>query len=164
MSFLRVSGYAAECERTVFVKKPSQREKELFALMTEARKAAFAVIRPGTPCAEVDAAANGYLRDRGLGPCLLHRVGHGIGLSNHEGPWLSEGSTYVLAENMVVSVEPGIYLPELGGFRHSDTVLVTGTGFEVLTKSPTALEELVFTTPHPLRKAKGNMIRKALGI
>ena len=163
MSFLRVSGYAAECERTVFVKKPSKREVELFALMTEARKAAFAIIRPGMPCADVDAAANGYLRDRGLGPCLLHRVGHGIGLSNHEGPWLSEGSTDILAANMVVSVEPGIYLSELGGFRHSDTVLVTGTGCEVLTRSPTALEELVFTSPHPLRKAKGRMIRKALG-
>jgi len=85
--------------------------------MQEARRRADAVIRPGTPCAEVDLASKRFLHDEGSGPCLLHRTGHGLVLGNREAPWVAEGSTEMLAENMLISVEPGIYLPGLGGAR-----------------------------------------------
>ena len=106
--------------------------------MEEARGIAFRMIRPGVACGELDAAVNEFLRAEGYAgeECRLHRTGHGIGLGNHEAPWVAEGSADVLAENMVISVEPGIYLKGEGGFRHSDTVLVTRDGCECLTRCP----------------------------
>ncbi|HHW07573.1 MAG TPA: M24 family metallopeptidase [Clostridia bacterium] len=78
---------------------------------------------------------------------LLHWTGHGIGLGNHEGPFIAEGSTDILKESMVISIEPGIYIQNLGGFRHSDTVLVTKDGFELLTDAPPALCRRPFLQP-----------------
>ena len=111
MSFIRVNGYAAEVERTYFQRMPSEDERELFQHMENARKAAFDLVKPGVSCSEVDEAANNYLREKGLSKYLLHRTGHGIGLGNHEGPYVAEGSTEVLEENMIISIEPGIYIP-----------------------------------------------------
>jgi Xaa-Pro aminopeptidase len=162
MSFLRVNGYAAECERTVFVEKPSKDSRDLFRRVLEARDLVFKSLKPGASCSDVDAAAKAYFRDRGLDGYLLHRSGHGIGLSNHEGPYLSEGSNDLLRANMVVSVEPALYLPELGGFRHSDTVLITESGCESLTAFPTAIKDLVFAGLRPLKRLKGGIIRAAL--
>jgi Xaa-Pro dipeptidase len=100
--------------------------------MEEARGIAIRMIRPGVACDELDQAANEFLRAKGYTgeECRLHRTGHGIGLGSHEAPWVVEGSTDVLAESMVISVEPGIYLKGQsgGGFRHSDTILVTREG------------------------------------
>ena len=136
LSFLRVNGYAAESERTFFTATPSREAKRAFRAMEEARGIAFRMIRPGVACGELDSAVNEFLRAEGYAgeECRLHRTGHGIGLGNHEAPWVAEGSTDVLAENMVISVEPGIYLKGEGGFRHSDTVLVTRDGCECLTR------------------------------
>jgi len=164
LSFMRVNGYGAECERTIFVAPPDQRMKEMFATMLEARRRAFALVRPGAACAEIDEAANGFLRVEGLGEYLLHRTGHGFGLSNHEGPWVAAGSADVLAENMLISIEPGIYVPNLGGFRHSDTVLVTAGGYETLTHSPIGLPELTLTGSKWLTRLRGAVVRKAVGI
>jgi Xaa-Pro dipeptidase len=164
LSFLRANGYAAECERTFFVTPPSQNMKEMFALMLEARQRAFALVRPGTPCAEIDQAANGFLRQEGLGDYLLHRTGHGFGLGNHEGPWVAEGSPDVLEENMLISVEPGLYIPGLGGFRHSDTVLVTTHGYESLTHYPTEQKALTLSSNKILTKLRGALVRKAVGV
>ena len=132
--------------------------------MLEARQRAFAMIRPGTACADIDRAANGFLRQEGMGEYLLHRTGHGFGLSNHEGPWVADGSQDVLAENMLVSVEPGIYIPNLGGFRHSDTVLVTRDGYECLTHYPTDLNSLTVSTGKLFTRIRGALVRKAVGI
>lgn len=162
MSFLRVNGYAAECERTVFLAEPDGLVREAFHHMAEARKRAFALLGPGASCAGVDRAAKDYLVASGYGDRLLHRVGHGIGLGNHEGPWLSAGSAHTLQAGMVVSVEPGIYLPGVGGLRHSDTVLITDSGYECLTKFPTELDALVFSKPNLLKKAKGAVIHRLL--
>mgnify|MGYP000965404062 CR=1 FL=1 len=85
-------------------------------------------IRPGVRAAEVDGAVLTLIGDRGHGGNVLHRTGHGFGLTGHEPPWVALGSDTVLAPNIVLSVEPGIYLLGLGGFRHSDTVLVTEDG------------------------------------
>jgi Xaa-Pro dipeptidase len=150
MSFLRVNGYAAEVERTYFHRSPTLKVKEAFEAMQEARERAFAIVKPGVKCADVDVAANGYLKERGYGDCLLHRTGHGIGLGNHEGPWVAEGNEEILQENMVISIEPGIYMPDVGGVRHSDTVLVTKHGAESLTKYPTDLKSLMILRKKPL--------------
>ncbi len=164
LSFLRANGYAAECERTFFVTPPTSRMKEMFEVMREARNRAFAIIRPGVSCAEIDIAANGFLREHGLGGYLLHRTGHGFGLGNHEGPWVAEGSTDTLEENMLISIEPGIYIPDLGGFRHSDTVLVTANGYECLTQYPTNLESLTLRSAKIFIKLRGALVRKAVGV
>ena len=126
----RVNGYAAESERTYFTTPPSGEVRKAFEAMTEARHIALEMIRPGVPCSEVDAAVNDYLRNEGYSgeDQRLHRTGHGIGLGTHEAPWIAEGSGDRLAENMVISVEPGIYLQGVGGVRHSDTVVVTKDG------------------------------------
>jgi Xaa-Pro aminopeptidase len=164
MSFLRVNGYAAEVERTYFHHPPSAEVEKAFNAMREARARAFALVKPGARCSDIDRAANGYLREQGYGAYLLHRTGHGIGLGNHEGPWIAEGSADVLQENMVISIEPGIYMPEIGGVRHSDTVLVTKHGPESLTKYPLDLQALTITARKPWQRLKGTIIRKAVGI
>jgi Xaa-Pro aminopeptidase len=164
LSFLRANGYAAECERTFFVSEPSSRIVEMFKIMLEARARAFALIRPGVPCADIDLAANGFLREQGLGEYLLHRTGHGFGLGNHEGPWVAEGSQDVLQANMLISVEPGLYVPKLGGFRHSDTVLITPDGYDCLTHYPTDLDALTLRSAGIFTKLRGTLVRKAVGV
>lgn len=164
LSYMRVNGYGAECERTYFLTPPTVKMKEMFAAMQEARRRAFTLLKPGASCAEIDKAANGFLRDQGLGEYLLHRTGHGFGLGYHEGPWLAEGSADVLAPNMLVSVEPGIYIPEMGGFRHSDTVLVTENGYECLTRYTAELDELVVKGAKTFTRLKGALVRKAVGV
>ncbi|MDF2629449.1 MAG: Aminopeptidase YpdF [Symbiobacteriaceae bacterium] len=164
LGFVRVNGYAAECERTYFLAPPTAQVREAFAAMQEARRRAFAVIRPGTPCAEVDLAAKRFLQDEGFGPYLLHRTGHGFGLGNHEAPWVAVGSAEMLAENMVISVEPGIYLPGVGGIRHSDTTLVTRDGYENLTKFPSDLGAMTLLGRKPLQRLQGALVRRAVGI
>lgn len=141
MSYFRINGYAAENERTFFVLPP--KEKEIFQTMMEAREAALAKVKPGVRTADVDKAANEVIIKYGLEHALRHRTGHGIGLNNHEGSFIAEGSEDRLKENMVISIEPGIYLDDIGGFRHSDTVLVTKNGYEILTHAPTNIDELI---------------------
>ncbi len=162
----RVNGYAAECERTYFTVPPSDEVREAFAAMTEARRIAFGMIRPGVLCSELDAAVNDYLGKEGYSgeDRRLHRTGHGIGLGNHEAPWIAEGNEDRLAENMVISVEPGIYLPGVGGVRHSDTVLVTRDGHETLTRSPIALSSLVIGRWKPFTRIMGRLVRWRLGL
>lgn len=164
LGFVRVNGYAAECERTYFLAPPTAQVREAFAAMQEARRRAFAVIRPGIPCAEVDLAAGRFLQDEGFGPYLLHRTGHGFGLGNHEAPWVAEGSPEILAENMLISVEPGIYLPGVGGIRHSDTTLVTRNGYENLTRFPSDLDSMTLLGHKPLRRLQGALVRRAVGM
>ncbi|WP_375765759.1 Xaa-Pro peptidase family protein [Archangium gephyra] len=164
LAFLRVNGYAAECERTYFLSPPREEERSAFAAMMEARRRAFAMVRPGVGCAEIDAATKAFLHQEGLGNRLLHRTGHGFGLGNHEAPWVAEGSTDVLRENMLISIEPGIYLPGVGGIRHSDTVLVTREGYESLTRAPTDLASLTITASKRLHRLKGALIRRAAGV
>jgi Xaa-Pro aminopeptidase len=164
LSFLRVNGYAAECERTYFLSPPRSEEKAAFAAMMEARRRAFALVRPGASCAEIDATTRDFLRQEGYGEHLLHRTGHGFGLGNHEAPWVAEGSTDILAENMFISIEPGIYLPGVGGFRHSDTVRVTRDGHESLTRFPVDLASLTLSAHKPLHRLKGMMVRRVAGV
>ncbi len=134
--------------------------------MMEARRIAFELIRPGMACSDLDGRVNEFLRKEGYGSedQRLHRTGHGFGLGNHEAPWIAEGSEDRLAENMVISIEPGIYLKGVGGVRHSDTVLVTKDSFRLLTRCPMDLGSLVIRKWKPLTRTKGWMVRRALGL
>lgn len=164
LGFLRVNGYAAECERTYFLAPPTAEVRQAFAAMMEARRRAFAMVRPGASCSEIDSRTSEFLAAEGYGPRLLHRTGHGFGLGNHEAPWVAEGSEEILQEQMVISIEPGIYLPGIGGIRHSDTTLVTRTGYDNLTRYPTDLGAMTIVGRKPLTRAMGALIRRAAGV
>ncbi|MCL2756855.1 MAG: Xaa-Pro peptidase family protein [Coriobacteriia bacterium] len=164
MSYNRINGYAAECERTVFIGEPSKEELDLYHTVIQARELAFSMVRPGVACGEIDAATWDFFTDRGYQGNILHRVGHGIGMGNHEQPWLSRGSEDILEKNMVISVEPGLYFDDIGGFRHSDTVLVTEDGYELLTHYPRDLESLIIRSPRFFKRIQGAIVRKAINV
>lgn len=140
----RADGYAAELERTFFLNEVPHEAEEPFEVMLEARTRAFELVKPGVRAAEVDAAVLDLLRKRGYQDRVLHRTGHGLGVTAHEPPWIAVGGGHVLEEGMVISIEPGVYLPGMGGFRHSDTVLVTQRGCLALTQSPDLLDDLIY--------------------
>jgi Xaa-Pro dipeptidase len=162
----RVNGYAAECERTFFTAPPTAEQRRLFALMLEARRVAFEMVRPGVMAADIDAAVNDFLAREGFGDPArrLHRTGHGFGLGNHEPPWVAVGSAHRLERNMLISIEPGIYVRGVGGYRHSDTVLVTEDGYRVLTGLPTDLESLTFGKPSLKQRLRAAVIRRFAGV
>ena len=125
---------------------------------------AYSMVKPGTRCEDIDLATQEYFRSQGFGDAIRHRTGHRIGLGNHEAPWLSAGDNHVLEENMVISIEPAIYFDDIGGFRHSDTVLVTKTGYEIMTHYPVDLDSLTVKTSRISDQAKGAVIRKAINV
>jgi Xaa-Pro dipeptidase len=137
-----VWGYLSELERTMVLGEPTDEQARFFAHMKAAQEVAFDAIRPGIRCAEVDMAVRDYYEAHDLMPYWRHHTGHAIGLRYHEGPFLDTGDETVIRPGMVFTVEPGLYVPELGGFRHSDTVLVTDEGIEQLTYYPRDLEAL----------------------
>jgi len=136
-------GYHSELERTMSVGEPTSEQQRMFDHMLALQDTALATIRPGVPCAEVDRSVRSYFGRRQLESYWRHHVGHAIGLRIHEGPFLDLGDPTEILPGMVFTVEPGLYAPDLGGFRHSDTVLVTDDGIEVLTYYPRDLESLI---------------------
>lgn len=138
-----VWGYLSELERTMVIGDPSPEHERMFAHMVALQEVAFAAIRPGARCADVDLAVRAYFEEHGLWPYWRHHTGHAIGLRYHEGPFLDSGDETEIRPGMVFTVEPGLYVPELGGFRHSDTVLVTEDGVELLTYYPRDLASLI---------------------
>lgn len=138
-----VEGYYSEDERTIFVGPPTSEQRRLFDVMARAQQSAVDAIRPGVKCQEIDRTARGVIEQAGYGPQFMHRTGHGIGIDIHEAPYFSASDETVLQPGMVMSVEPGIYVDGVGGFRHSDTIIVTESGADVLTKFPKTLAELV---------------------
>ena len=133
------AGYKADSTRMVVVGEPSARQREIHAVVLRAHDAAIAAARPGVTTGEVDAAARRVIEDAGYGKEFFHRVGHGIGLEGHEDPSLDPGSRTVLEPGMVFTVEPGVYIPGLGGVRIEDDVVVTDDGCRVLTKADRSL-------------------------
>jgi Xaa-Pro aminopeptidase len=114
--------------------------REVYPVVLRAQERAFAVLRPGVVAADVDAEARAVINAAGFGPFFSHGLGHGIGLQIHEAPMMKPGSSAVLQAGMVVTVEPGIYLPGWGGVRIEDDVLITPDGCELLTSVPRDLE------------------------
>ncbi|HYN87354.1 MAG TPA: Xaa-Pro peptidase family protein [Ardenticatenaceae bacterium] len=138
-----VWGYNSELERTMIVGQPSDEQRRLFEHAKQAQEVAFEAIRPGARCSDVDRAVRRYYEEHDLMPYWKHHSGHAIGLRYHEGPFLDLGDHTEIRPGMVFTVEPGFYAAGLGGFRHSDTVLVTEDGIEMLTYYPRQLEALI---------------------
>jgi Xaa-Pro aminopeptidase/Xaa-Pro dipeptidase len=124
--------------RTVQLGAVSDPLAKLYAAVAEAQQAAFAAVRPGIASSAIDAAARAVLERHGLGAAFGHGTGHGLGLEVHEEPRIAKRSArlpdIVLEPGMVFTIEPGAYVPGLGGVRIEDDVLVTATGCEVLTR------------------------------
>ena len=139
----QVGGYNVECERSFCVGQPSDYAKKLFDAMLAAHDEGTRLIKAGAVAEDVDQRALDQIRKAGFGPFLRHRTGHGIGLEGHESPWIAEGDKTVLREGMTFSCEPGVYDPNFGGFRHSDTVVAAQSRGEILNRYPTRLEEMV---------------------
>jgi Xaa-Pro aminopeptidase len=138
-----VYGIHSELERTMFMGNPTDRQKELFNAMMAAQDAALEAAGPGVKCADVDRAARDAFKAKDVFNLVRHHTGHALGMEGHERPFLDIGSEDILQPGMIFSCEPGIYEQGLGGFRHSDTFVVTEDGIEVTTKYPRELSELI---------------------
>ena len=138
-----LDGYCSDLTRTVSVGPPTPDALRLHAAVRDAQRAAIEAVKPGVPATSVDRAARGLLESRGLGEAFGHGTGHGLGLDIHEeprvGPPRSHSASVQLEPGMVFTIEPGAYLPGMGGVRIEDDVLVTGDGCEVLTSVPREL-------------------------
>jgi Xaa-Pro dipeptidase len=137
-----VWGYLSELERTMVIGPPSPEQQRMFNHMVALQDTAFEAIEPGARCSDVDRAVRAYYDRHDLWDYWKHHVGHCIGLRYHEGPFLDIGDDTEIKPGMVFTVEPGLYAAGLGGFRHSDTVVVTDDGIEFLTYYPRDLESL----------------------
>jgi len=137
-----LNGYGSEIERTFFINHVPEAAKRPYEVMMEGRRLALEMTRPGTRMCDVDKAVNDLFKAAGYAENLLHRTGHGMGVTAHEAPFLAEGDPRVLEPGMSFTIEPGIYFPGIGGFRHSDTVLITEDGNICLTSAPDTLEAM----------------------
>lgn len=138
-----ILGYNSELERVMFVGEPSKESLKYYAHVCEAQSIAFSMIKPGRTCADVDREVEKYFNQEGLMPYKRHHTGHGLGFAVHEAPFLDIGDNTVLKPGMVFSLEPGIYVKNIGGFRISDTVLVTEEGGRFLTSYPKEVDKLI---------------------
>jgi len=137
-----VWGYHSELERTMVIGTPTDEQRRMFEHMVALQDIAFETIRPGARCSDVDEAVRAYYDEHALWDNWRHHVGHAIGMRYHEGPFLDRGDPTEIRPGMVFTVEPGLYAAGLGGFRHSDTVVVTEDGLDFLTYYPRDLESL----------------------
>jgi Xaa-Pro aminopeptidase len=137
-----VGGYHSDCTRTVVTAPVTDQHRDIYELVRSAQAEALAALRPGMTGREADAVARTRIAAAGYGEAFGHSLGHGVGLQVHEGPTLSPREEAVLAPGMVVTVEPGVYLPNWGGVRIEDLVVVTETGCDVLTRLPKGLCEV----------------------
>lgn len=131
----RCNGYCSDMTRTVVVGHASDKHKEIYDVVLRAQLAALEVIRPGIPAREVDLAGRRVIEEAGYGEYFGHGIGHGVGLNVHEKPAVGKTSEDMLEPGMVITVEPGIYIPGFGGVRIEDLVVVTEDGKKNLTSS-----------------------------
>ena len=129
------NGYISDITRTVAVGQPSEKLVEMYNAVLESQLLALEKVGPGMTGAEADAVSRDYLKSKGLGEAFGHSLGHGIGLEVHEGPGLNFRTEVVLEPNMTVTIEPGAYIPGVGGVRIEDDILITETGNEILNHS-----------------------------
>jgi Xaa-Pro aminopeptidase len=132
-------GYHSDETCTLSLGQPSPEQKKIHQIVKDAHDKAIEKVRPGVPIKEIDATARDYIRDRGYGDYFGHGLGHGVGLAVHEEPGVTGESKGVIEEGMVFTIEPGIYIPDWGGVRLEDMILVTSDGAEVLTNLPKEL-------------------------
>jgi Xaa-Pro aminopeptidase len=137
-----LDGYCSDMTRTVHMGKAMPGERDVYDSVLEAQEAAVAAVAPGVTAGEVDEAARSVLRRVKLDKYFSHSTGHGVGLEIHEGPRLAAKQKQVLEQGMVITIEPGVYMPGRFGLRIEDMVLVTAKGGEVMTPSVKAWIEL----------------------
>ena len=136
----KIDGYPADITRTFCLGSPSAEMQKIYDTVLRANDAAKAAAKPGVPCEQVDKAARQVIEAEGYGQYFIHRTGHGLGLDTHEPiPQIAGGVDYPLQPGMTFTIEPGVYVPGLGGVRIEDNVLVTDSGLEVLTSFPRSL-------------------------
>lgn len=133
-------GYCSDITRTVAVGEASDAQRQIYEAVRAANQAAIEMVRPGATAAEIDRAARKVITDAGYGDFFTHRVGHGLGIDVHEAPSMHGQNGQILLPGMTFTIEPGIYLPGVGGVRIEDDVLVTDSGVEVLTRYPKELQ------------------------
>lgn len=138
-----VGGYNSELERTMIIGEPTPPFVHYFDLMMQLQQTAFDAIRPGRTLAEVETEVSAAFTSLGIPETQRHHTGHSIGLEGHEWPFIDKGSPDVIEENMVFTIEPGVYVQGLAGFRHSDTVVVRANGVERLTYYPRDLQSMI---------------------
>ncbi len=123
--------------RTVFFGKPSEKMLTIYDVVLEAQLKSLEICRPGTLIKELDKAARDHIISKGFGEYFSHNLGHGVGLEIHESPTISQTAAdadKALEEGMVITIEPGIYLPDIGGVRIEDTIVITASGYENITQ------------------------------
>jgi Xaa-Pro aminopeptidase len=133
-----LAGYCSDMTRTVYVGRPSEDARKMYEAVREAQQAAVAAVRPGVSVGEVDQAARKLLQSKGFGRYFTHSTGHGVGLEVHEDPRVAAGQAELLRPGMIITIEPGAYIPGKWGVRIEDMVVVTESGCDVLT--PTSKE------------------------
>ncbi|MCL6445814.1 MAG: aminopeptidase P family protein, partial [Alicyclobacillus sp.] len=133
-----VDGYVSDLTRTVVLGKPSAEQQRVYQIVLEAQERALAALNAGCTGRDMDSVARSFIADQGYGDAFGHSLGHGIGLEIHEAPRLSKTSTDLLEAGMVVTVEPGIYLPGWGGVRIEDDVVIEAGRIQLLTHAPKA--------------------------
>jgi Xaa-Pro aminopeptidase len=132
-------GYNSDLTRTFFMGRIDRKYLNIYNTVLDAQKTAFEHVKPGVEARSLDAISRQYLSNKGLGSYFIHSLGHGIGLEVHEEPSISRNSNIVLRENMVITIEPGVYIPGWGGVRIEDVVIVSKSGCKILTEKCEAL-------------------------
>ncbi len=141
-AFAVVGGYESELERTLIVGEPSATFQHYFKVMLAAQDVAFTALRPRRLCSDIESEVLNFIRSAGAGELVRHHTGHAFGMEGHEHPFLDLDDHTEIQPGMIFSLEPGIYVPGLAGFRHSDTVLVTEDGCRNLCGYPRDLDHL----------------------
>ena len=137
-----VGGYTSELERTLMIEPLTDDHRKYFDLEVQAQDVAFDAIRPGARMCDVEKAVNAFLEENGLYSLTRTHIGHAIGIEGHEGPFLDLGDQTEIQVGFCLTVEPCLFLPGFAGFRHSDTVVVTEDGIDMITYYPRDIESL----------------------
>ncbi|MDI6784601.1 MAG: Xaa-Pro peptidase family protein, partial [bacterium] len=132
-------GYCSDCTRTFILGQPTDKQKKIYNLVLQAQQTAVASVRAGTLGKELDKIARSIIEKAGYGKYFGHGLGHGLGREVHESPRISSQSKMKLSPGMVITIEPGIYIPNWGGVRIEDLVLVTDNGYKLFTSFPKEL-------------------------
>jgi len=138
-----IDGYTSELERTLIVGEPTPEQKKFFNIMLEAQTIALETAGPGVPLAKVDQAVWNYFEKQKVTQYAQHHTGHHLGFEPHEPPFIDRNSKGEMQPGQVFSIEPGIYIKGKAGYRHSDTILITEDGVEMITYYPRDLESLI---------------------